>query len=302
MLLKTLLFLQPMFLALLYFSWRNRKNLRYLNQNPEESHPKETPKNDSNESPKDPQEETLPKNEHTVYVNGPISYREHSELTSKDIYHNYWHCRNSEINNQWQRFLFLAVFMILCFTFYGVVVRDLVGSLKIKNNEVTDLYRNVVNGISFLLCVAGVVLSCFWIMMAKASKAWYGIYENAIAAFETYNLKVYEKTTNIKYRSLNPTRLDGYTPPKKDNCLFTSHAGAFSTGGINWAIGFLAFIVWSLLLMMHAMLIGWNLAGIGGLLIAAIAAVIILWLLCRLVRFKALASEAIKENPIPSNK
>lgn len=164
---------------------------------PSKGTPKEAPEDGSKEPPKDPPEkisegskkEIPTEYKHTLYANGPISYMEHSELTSKDIYRNYWHCRNSEISNQWQRFFFLAVFMILCFTFYGVMVRDLANTLRTDTDKVTDLYWNVANGISFLLCVAGVVLSCLWIMMAKASKTWCGIYESAIAASETYGFE-----------------------------------------------------------------------------------------------------------------
>lgn len=239
---------------------------------------------------------------HTIYMHGPISYMEYPQLTSKDIYRNYWRCRDSEINNRWQRFLFLTVFMVLCFIFYGVAMKNLVDSLKTDTGSAGDLYRDVVNGISFFLCMIGVVLSYLWMMMAKASKAWCEIHERAISAIEVYGLKGCGEKKDIAYRSLDPTKLDNYLPPVKDDSLFTSHAGAFSIVGINWAIGFMALMIWSLLLAMHAILIGWHLAAIGGFLGAVIIVVSILYTLYKVVRCQTLASKTIKERTTPIDK
>ena len=41
------------------------------------------------------------------------------DFTIKDLYIQYWHCRDFEIQNLWQRSIFLGTFLILCFTGYG---------------------------------------------------------------------------------------------------------------------------------------------------------------------------------------
>ena len=42
-----------------------------------------------------------------------------TNLSIKELYAQYWHCRDFEIQNLWQRSIFLGTFLILCFTGYG---------------------------------------------------------------------------------------------------------------------------------------------------------------------------------------
>lgn len=234
----------------------------------------------------------------TLYVKASIPFAEDPRLTTKDIYHNYWHCRDFEISNLWQRSVFLTAFLVLCFTVYGILGKDLIDQLK-ESVKVEDAYWYVVNGVSFMICVVGSILSCLWIMMAKGSKAWYEIYENAITAFEGKGLKEKVDTTEIFYLSFNPVGMGSkYTFPKRDSKLSTGCAGAYSTSKINWAIGFLTYVIWSFLMVVHAGLMGFgvelNCFGSGAF--AALVACLFIFLLNKGMRnCKMLNSEAIEE-------
>lgn len=51
--------------------------------------------------------------------NNTTSNRPSGELVLRDLYEQYWRCRDFEIKNLWQRSVFLGAFLILCFTGYG---------------------------------------------------------------------------------------------------------------------------------------------------------------------------------------
>lgn len=216
---------------------------------------------------------------HTLYISNSVPFIEDPTLTTKDIYRNYWRCRDLEINSGWKHFIFLAVLLVLCFTFYGTLAGGLIDSLK-NAIHVTDAYWYVVHGIFLLLCIVGNILSCLWIMMAKGSQARCKKYENAIIAFEGKSLKEKESYGEISYESLHPAAMgEKYIQPTMDCKLYTGNVGAFSVTKINWAIGFLTLIVWSLLMIVHAALIGWKLDGISGILIGVIITCILVCVL-----------------------
>lgn len=90
-----------------------------------------------------------------------------------------YECRDLEISNLWQRSVFLSVFMILCYTGYGCLVTQIVENID-NTLKITYLHTVAVA----LGCISA-IFSVLWIAMAKASKAWYEVYETAISSFET---------------------------------------------------------------------------------------------------------------------
>lgn len=108
-----------------------------------------------------------------------------SRVTTKDIWDTLWRCRDFELSHLWQRSIFLNTLLVLCFTGYGVAVMSLIETLSKKvdaNDSLTSAYT--INNIIMVICLVSILFSCFCIMMAKGSKAWYEKYENAISAFE----------------------------------------------------------------------------------------------------------------------
>ena len=73
---------------------------------------------------------------------------------------------NFEINNLWQRSLFLFGFLVLIYTAYGNLQ---ISYLKEKSFEI--YYDNTfIHYLSFGICIIGAIFSILWIMMAKGSK------------------------------------------------------------------------------------------------------------------------------------
>lgn len=107
-----------------------------------------------------------------------------SKITTKDIRDSLWRCRDFELSHLWQRSIFLTTILLLCFTGYGVVTMKLFDNIE----YVVGSSAYTLNNIALVLCLVNIVFSCFWIMMAKGSKAWYERYERAIDAFD-YNDK-----------------------------------------------------------------------------------------------------------------
>lgn len=211
-------------------------------------------------------------NRHTLYICNSLPFIEDPKLITKDIYRNYLRFYDLEINNQWQHFIFLAVFLVLCFIIYAVQLKGLIDSLH-SNVNVTNCYWYTVNIVSLLICIVGHILSYFWIMVAKSTQARLEIYENAITCFEKNSLSERVNSQDICYQSFHPVKMgEEYKKPKRDRCFCTGKAGAFSIGKINWAVGFLGLIIWACLIIVHAALIGggpdwsWCVAVIGVLL------------------------------------
>jgi len=237
---------------------------------------------------------------YTVYIKGPVLFTEDHRLTPKDIYHSYWHCRDMEINNLWQRSVVLTAFVILCFTAYGgwmskcVLLKENVCESMQSADWLTHL-------VALSICLVGSILARFWIMMAKASKSWYEIYENAITAYE--EVMKDEKLIgrgNVLFKSFNPQDMgEKYTYPEVNNKLSSSMGGAFSPSRINWAIGHVMLYVWYILILSHAGLCGYciEMCGCKWLfcVIFVLLAIFLNFLItCRISSCGCLRSEAIK--------
>lgn len=180
-----------------------------------------------------------------------------SKITTKDIRDSLWRCRDFELSHLWQRSIFLTTILLLCFTGYGVVTMKLCE----QTDKNVDSITYVLNNIALVLSLVNIIFSCFWIMMAKGSKAWYERYERAIDFFD-YNVKyvnedviysgVKEDATGLKpIGGFQYTNLEGYTKPEIKDCIFSCKGGAYSPSKLNIAIGQISFVIWCAVFGVH---------------------------------------------------
>lgn len=163
---------------------------------------------------------------------------------------NLYRCWDMEITTLWQRSVFLAVFLTLVLSGYGMLV----------SGFFTDPVRAVPNysalhGAAVALSVLGFTLSVIWILMAKGSKAWYEVYAMAISEFED------EFGTELGipqiYRMGQICFLDGEMEAKDRNDrienikLTCIGAGAYSVSKLNILIGWVFLIGWSVVAVVH---------------------------------------------------
>lgn len=156
------------------------------------------------------------------------------KVSLKEIRDTFYHLRDFEISNLWQRSLFLSAFLVLLFTIYGNIVPGI-----FKDDCANKL---VLSEICCGLALAGFVFSLIWIMMGKGSKAWYEIYERKICKIEK------EVSLGIpkKYRMGAKT-----SPEEVDNNIFTNKAGNYSPSKLNIMIGRVLAIIWFLIFGVH---------------------------------------------------
>lgn len=152
----------------------------------------------------------------------------------KMILDNLYRCRDIEINNLWQKSMFLGTLLALCFTGYGVLLFSMITAKK----EVLFNY----NLLCFAICFISIIFSILWIYMFKGSKAHYELYERAITKFE-------KKPMKIKKRFVMG-RLKRKNIPIDQN-LFSTNGGNFSPSRINILIGQISLILWIFAIMCH---------------------------------------------------
>ena len=172
-----------------------------------------------------------------------------SRIEPKDIYTTLWRCRDFELSHLWQRSVFLTAFLVLAYTGYGFCVFAQVG---LDPSMPDGIYTTIVVMGLFILYV-GMLLSQLWIMMGKASKAWYERYEQAIYNLEHDN----QFTMTLVTETMSEKKMmhgDLPLPSPCDRNLFSTNAGAFSPSRINifigqfsWFLLFVTYIVHSVL-------------------------------------------------------
>jgi hypothetical protein len=171
-----------------------------------------------------------------------------------EIYKRICSCRDFEISLVWQRAIFLTAFLLGCFTAYGFVIDLCIH----EGHYIFSVYKNI---IAFGVTLVGITISCIWIMMAKGSKAWYELYESAIEAFiEKYDNcdEVIKEILKSNWRSLIAkigNDKNGIHEPARNRFLFTTKGGAYSVSRLNIVIGWVSFIIWVCLGIMHIILL-----------------------------------------------
>lgn len=148
---------------------------------------------------------------------------------------------DSEIKLLWQRSVFVATFMVLVVTGYGV--------LFLKMREMTGnwhflLFDEVYNGVSICICLVGVLLAFIWYRIARGSKA----------CFESYEDIIYKQGKGIIDR-LGQREMDDLKYEKHGNFNSCLGAGPFSVGRLNVLIPFSFMLLFSVLCFSHLIML-----------------------------------------------
>ncbi|MGP1479447.1 MAG: RipA family octameric membrane protein [Capnocytophaga sp.] len=155
----------------------------------------------------------------------------------KTILENLYRCRDLELNNLWQKSIFLAPFLILCFTGYGILLSSMISDGQ-KDTEVLFKY----NFLCLALCLVSIIFSMLWIYMFKGSKAQYELCERAITNYE-------QRELNIPYNYAMGTLR--YNEIEFDDNLLSTKAGKFSPSKINIVIGQVSLCLWIICFIFH---------------------------------------------------
>lgn len=161
-------------------------------------------------------------------------------VTLKELRQTFYDLRNFEISRLWERSIFLTAFLTIISAGYGYLANTLLtGNL----NEIGVERLPYIHEACLFLTSIAIVFSIIWIKMAKASKAWYEVYEEKIKTIEEND----ELAILHEYRM----KLEGYHPKKLDTSLLTNNPGAYSVSKINIVIGIILLAVWTLLFGLH---------------------------------------------------
>lgn len=161
-------------------------------------------------------------------------------LALRDLYENYWHCRDFEIRNLWQRSIFLGTFIVLCFTGYGAFWGEAFFG-EVDGLIVFDEKCVMNHFFAVLLTLLGLTFSQLWIFLAKASKAWVEIYERAICAIENKMKGCLGNYVGFNYDQLDEYAQNGFY--RFDGSVDSCRGGYFSPSRINIMIGKIAMLV-----------------------------------------------------------
>ena len=175
------------------------------------------------------------------------------------IYQLLYQAYADEIKNLWQRSIFLASFMVLVWTGYGVLQLKALD----KDFSVSAGYCFI----SFGLCGVIIILSLLWVAMAKGSKFVQEAHEEHIKSFEFNNAKIKQLFCDLdkyEYTENNATNSELSSTTQENNaekvmnsklkpslffCWGTTQAYRYSPNKINialgWASCFFAFILMS---------------------------------------------------------
>ena len=164
------------------------------------------------------------------------------DLSEKEkmILENLYRCRDLELNNLWQKSIFLGPFLILCFTGYGILLSSMISNGQ-KDTEVLFKY----NFLCLALCLVSIIFSMLWIYMFKGSKAQYELCERAIANYE-------QKELNIPYGYAMGTLK--HNEIEFDDNLLSTKAGKFSPSKINILIGQVSLWIWIYCFFLHLLM------------------------------------------------
>ncbi len=170
-------------------------------------------------------------------------------VSLRDMYMRLCACRDFEIKLQWERAVFLTAFLIACFAGYGSFM------LSVHQHGYGSLSSLLVKCIPIAITFVGIVLSLFWILMAKGSKAWYEHYEQAIAAFakEHTPAGVFEYMLSHQWCALSDIKKNPMS-----NGILNFKGGCYSVSKIVIAIGIGSLIIWSVLFVLHCGIAVWG--------------------------------------------
>ena len=114
---------------------------------------------------------------------GTSTSENQNQVSLKELREEFYKIRKFEIQNLWQRSIFLAAFIAILLTGYGHLIDKL---LPESEKWLTDSHSQSLNIhiMCSLLSFLGSIFAVIWVMMAKGSKAWYEIHERRIRIIE----------------------------------------------------------------------------------------------------------------------
>lgn len=168
-------------------------------------------------------------------MTGRSTSENQNQVSLKELREEFYKIRKFEIQNLWQRSIFLATFIVLLFTGYGTFFEKLM--------SYDGLQSIIGHIICSLLALTGCIFSILWIMMAKGSKAWFEIYERKIGDIEK------EETLNIPENY----RMQEDSPDTEDNSLRSLNAGSYSVSKINVLLGQVLWGIWISIFCLHTL-------------------------------------------------
>ncbi len=164
------------------------------------------------------------------------------QVTLRELRKDFYKIRKFEIQNLWQRSIFLATFTVLLFTGYGFLIEKLISTACDESSSCCsnaapaskELRLLLTHLACSILAFLGIIFSMIWTMMAKGSKAWYEIYERRIQDIEAEKaLKIHKKY-----------RMDKGAPWTRDDSLRSREPGAYSVSRINILLGQVLLTIW----------------------------------------------------------
>ena len=172
---------------------------------------------------------------------------EKEQVTLKELRENFYKIRKFEIQNLWQRSIFLATFTVILFTGYGFLIEKLISTACEETSSYCaqttpakgDLQLLLTHLACSTLAFLGIVFSIIWTMMAKGSKAWYEIYERRICNIE-------DALAIPEIYRMNPG-----APWKLENSLWSRESGPYSVSKINILLGQVLRTIWQIALNLH---------------------------------------------------
>lgn len=164
------------------------------------------------------------------------------QVILRELRKDFYKIRKFEIQNLWQRSIFLATFTVLLFTGYGFLIEKLISTACDESSSCCsnvapaskELRLLLTHLACSILAFLGIIFSMIWTMMAKGSKAWYEIYERRILDIEV------EKALKIRKKY----RMSKGAPWTLDDSLRSQEPGAYSVSRINILLGQVLSAIW----------------------------------------------------------
>lgn len=208
-----------------------------------------------------------------------IRYLGDKKVPLKELRKEFYKIRKFEIQNLWQRSIFLITFIVILITGYANLTEKLLLERDkwLTNSDFSDIHIHV---ICCILAILGFIFSSIWIMMAKGSKAWYEIYEKRICQIEK------ELQVRVEYK------MQPGAPWRLDNSFLSTDPGTYSVSRINIMLGQILLFIFGGASCIHiGCIIGLILTDTRYVILAIISAILILFFITGpfLKRLKGLA-------------
>lgn len=154
-----------------------------------------------------------------------------NEVSLKELREGFYRCRRFEVTNLWRRSFLLSIFLVFCFTVYGVLAPEILTAGPGAANLLA------LNEAACAVALLGTSFALIWIMMAKGSKAWYEVYERYIFEIEREEAEGLKIPERYRLGALcRPWEMNGNLLSKK--------AGRYSPSRLNITIGSVMLTAW----------------------------------------------------------